>query len=448
MLCGILAGNNWNGWFTRVARNGPRVAIDHDALLTEQEYWFHVPEQISSRDEDHDIVQPYKYPIVPSFQHWKFPHGKPPPGWSFVIDADPLDEPELPPSSVSNTSQVVKDRDKRCCLTGWRDRLHASHLCPGLELQWFRENDMDKYNSSVTLAGPYVTDDMSNQLALRADVHAAFDDRMFIFTRKYGSWVSHFLDATYELGAVYHNCSASVSPSVSPSVHQAFVFARIAWAILPRLRNFLVQADRLVYIKAPSSRNMQEKVLTPSALGDLVGFGSGPKSKSRAAGKRQRDQEDHHANNDAASLNPSASGKAECRRTIEIGCQAVLSSGSLSLSSEARSGMTYGEDCGTSSGCLVEHLGGKDVCERHRIETLRKEALAVQRQSSEHLMCCDYALAETAVGSGVLGPVEYGGSHLCLQCRGAEVDLMDSDDEMPAGCVGLYYIGNKGSLEV
>lgn len=127
---------------------------------------------------------------------------------------------------------------------------------------------MDKYNMSSTLTGAYVSDDMANQLALRADTHGAFNDRTFMFTSKRGAWATHFLDATYQLGAMHHNRS----PSMSPSVHQAFVFARVAWAVLPRLKNFLVQADRLVYIKTSYSRTVQEKEMTAQALCDLLGI--------------------------------------------------------------------------------------------------------------------------------------------------------------------------------
>jgi hypothetical protein len=433
MICGIIAGNVWDGWFTLDRGVGPRVTLDIDGLLTEQEYWFHVPRPIHGEDDERRSLEPYKYPVVPSFWHWRFPHNNPPPGWSFALDGSTQDEPDVPPSSVSNLSQMVKDRDKNCRLSGWRDRLHAAHLCPGAELAWFREHDMDKYNASSTLAGPYVIDDMANQLALRADIHGAFDDRVFIFTRKYDAWVNHFLDATYQLGARYHNC---ITP-ISPFVHQAFVFARVAWAILPRLKNFLVQADRLVYVKTPSSRMIQEKEMSAQALGDLIGIAS--KSRNKCSQKRQRPEEDQGT--DAIE---SATFIRKRPRLDIVGSGQVASSSSpsamtpdlVNVASESNQSRQQTSDAERAS-------QDGEVGEKHYMEVLRRRALLAQRKASEALMCCNYDAADRATAAGLPGPAEFGGSQLCLQCRGAEYVLED-DGELEIEHVGLEHAEIQG----
>jgi hypothetical protein len=46
--------------------------------------------------------------------------------------------------------------------------------------------------------GQYIVDDICNAIALRSDVHSAFDDRKFVFVLKESCWV-HFFDLTNTL---------------------------------------------------------------------------------------------------------------------------------------------------------------------------------------------------------------------------------------------------------
>lgn len=75
LICGILAGNAWNGWLTE-ERLGPRLRVSLESVLTGELYYFHLPnpsqEQEQEQEQQHEPnqQQPYKYPIVPSFQHW------------------------------------------------------------------------------------------------------------------------------------------------------------------------------------------------------------------------------------------------------------------------------------------------------------------------------------------------------------------------------------------
>jgi hypothetical protein len=163
VACALVAGNAWDGFFTR-HRDGPPVDLKDDDILLEKSYYFHVlsPSPSSS---------PYSYAVYPSFEHWSFPHNNLPPAWAERAatagrnaddDADD-DDVGLAPPSASNLTPAILRRDGRCCVTA-----HKS------------------------LSGDYVVDDVCNAMALRSDVHSAFDDRKFVFVprRRAGSCTS------------------------------------------------------------------------------------------------------------------------------------------------------------------------------------------------------------------------------------------------------------------
>lgn len=99
IVCGIIADNAWNGYFTRT-RAGARIMLDDEPVLMEAEYYFHAPrpsrhhvdpgqqEQEEGQQQEQrrheggeDGQDEYRYPVVPSFKHWRFPHSCLPPGW-------------------------------------------------------------------------------------------------------------------------------------------------------------------------------------------------------------------------------------------------------------------------------------------------------------------------------------------------------------------------------
>jgi hypothetical protein len=96
-VCGIIAGNVWDGFFTRT-RKGASISLDDEPVLVNFEYYFHVPrpsrhyqeqqqdgqEQQEEGEQDEQAEyggSPYMYPVVPAFEHWRFPHDHLPPGW-------------------------------------------------------------------------------------------------------------------------------------------------------------------------------------------------------------------------------------------------------------------------------------------------------------------------------------------------------------------------------
>lgn len=241
LSCAIIAGNAWNGYLTGV-RGGQDLGLDHDVLLAQGTYYFYVPSTDGTRDGDPD-----RYPIVPTFEHWPFPHDNLPPGWLPVSHDNPGER--LPIPAASSMTAYVKQRDQGCPITGDRDQIERAHLCPRHEGVWFRANNMKRYNRNQNLADAYLLDDGTNGLALRPDVHTEFDDAGFIFTRKQQHWVVHFLRETYNLGPTYHNAIVGLKEEISPE----FLLARMAWAILPRVRTFVdVGPKRTVILRAPA----------------------------------------------------------------------------------------------------------------------------------------------------------------------------------------------------
>lgn len=96
---------------------------------------------------------------------------------------------------------------------------------------------MRTYNSNPAAAKDTtrVIDDVRNGLLLRQDLHSTFDRAVFCLAVKEGVVVPHFLEPTYELGALYHNTTFRL-PAADPCVE--FVWARFAWSIIPLAASF------------------------------------------------------------------------------------------------------------------------------------------------------------------------------------------------------------------
>ncbi len=76
-ICAVIAGNSWDGYFTKAediyngeaAARGPRVP--RDQIIPPGRYFFHVPSYPDGR-----------YPVVPTFRAWQFPHDNIPALWN------------------------------------------------------------------------------------------------------------------------------------------------------------------------------------------------------------------------------------------------------------------------------------------------------------------------------------------------------------------------------
>jgi hypothetical protein len=149
----------------------------HDELLRERKYYFFNP------DVDNEI-----YPVYRSFADWIFPHDNFPPQWSIMNEDTEIDN--APPSASSPTA-FVSARDKCCRISkkNGADYFTRAHLVPRSEKDWFETSGMEEYNLNRQLSRDWMLDGVRNAIALRNDIHLAFDDRKFVIVLKQSKWV-------------------------------------------------------------------------------------------------------------------------------------------------------------------------------------------------------------------------------------------------------------------
>ena len=416
VACAIVAGNAWEGYFT-TQRQGEKIVAGDDDILLGRSYYFHLPSFPPVADP---------YPLYLAFEHWYFPHDSLPPGWAALVpdvdDAVIGNDTVLAPPSASNLTSAILRRDGSCRVTNSRDYIETAHLCPRKEAAWFEANEMGQYSDNEALSGPWVTDDVSNAIALRSDLHTAFDDRKFVLVPKGSCWVPHFLSLTNDLGRLYHNTSLKLDKGVS----RCFLLARFAWAIFPLIQKFMLRGvARCVRIRVPDGKNFEEKLMTLSReeiqqLAALTQGGSTSPKKRKTA-------------TDWVPA-PAAVTKKQ-RRSSSLTYRKILDSynSSCPLSQEAgrspcplsREGGISVDSATTASSLSLPSHKLKPASPTDRALSLdlpadRREWVRRRRPSNLDLYCCDYNAAEAAVKAGIPGKREHGGSHLCLECLGVE----------------------------
>ncbi|KAF2968902.1 hypothetical protein GQX73_g4675 [Xylaria multiplex] len=183
----------------------------------------------------------YKYPIVPSFTDWAFPHGKLPKEWQ---------QPHSPPDHKDTDA----DTD-RCFLTDIRIGLEESHLIPSAQLEWFNRNEMGDYCEISTNND---INDPANKMLLMANLHWAFECPLFVIVPKPSTgfsssgfpisknkpqryaFVNHVISTVPEardFTDLYQN--RSMQPKYFNTLKREFLFARFAWALFIYLRKFI-----------------------------------------------------------------------------------------------------------------------------------------------------------------------------------------------------------------
>ncbi|KAI9899675.1 hypothetical protein N3K66_006136 [Trichothecium roseum] len=220
IACGIITDNTWpEGWLAVKNGDGSFSAIDRpdDGILRDMKYFYFVGQ--------HEPT--FKYPIIPSFDHWRFPHNNLPDLWGqVIIPAGPR------VSGVENQTAALV-RDNTCRISGYGNAIDATHFIPFSARYWFNSNDMTRYCSEES--EPHPIDDKCNLVALRKDLHFLFDQRRFTFVPKYAigdaepQLVIHVLSpkTSTELIDLYHNRI----PQVLTGISIEMVFARFAWSI-------------------------------------------------------------------------------------------------------------------------------------------------------------------------------------------------------------------------
>ncbi|KLU90792.1 hypothetical protein MAPG_10643 [Magnaporthiopsis poae ATCC 64411] len=228
--CGIVANNAFtSGWLaTRTAGGFAPVPRPADNLLRGREYFFCVGDADPSTN---------KYDVIPSFDHWRFPHTLPSPWNRLQIGSADADA-----AVIYDSITEVKVRDKTCRISGYGNGLETAHVIPVADGNWFHDNDMQRYCRKSTAPQPIM--DARNMLLLRADLHSLFNARRFALVAKSVSdpaaatlpepsaavcLVLHVMAHNYsnELVHLYHNRPPQPIRGLAPE----FLFARYAWSL-------------------------------------------------------------------------------------------------------------------------------------------------------------------------------------------------------------------------
>ena len=217
--------------------------------------------------------------------------------------------PDYPVKTRSDASVAVKLRDgDQCRVSGRKEQLEVAHIIPLKEEDWFRNNDMYRYVFDPMTQSQSAMSDINNLMLLRTDIHRSFDaEKMFVFCPKKpqpraSNMVVHLTSYSEEYSWLYQN---TIAYSLDP-ISREYLFARFAWAILPRVEPFLLRnVERLL---VPALKGQQ--LFTPDecksftvARGKRSGTGS-PKKRQRSttSGEYQdvadieQEQSDQHEN--------------------------------------------------------------------------------------------------------------------------------------------------------
>ncbi|KAF7858898.1 hypothetical protein EAF04_008939 [Stromatinia cepivora] len=228
--CAIIAGNRHEGWLTNSPRGDPLI-YESDALLPVGDYWYHLPAPIIEDDDSNSTpASEYRWPVVSSFQSWRFPKNLPS-AWTTVVQRHSR-APIGPPSTYS---YLVRNRDTRCRITNHTTGTEVAHLCPEQEKEWFLNNMMYRYNSNTSLDHQSILNDTSNMILLRSDLHKAFDDRVFFLYPKSNDFTVHVMEPATDIVLLYHNIRTHPITSCNPR----FIYARFAWSIIGSIAAFL-----------------------------------------------------------------------------------------------------------------------------------------------------------------------------------------------------------------
>ncbi|KAH8800809.1 hypothetical protein F5884DRAFT_808886 [Xylogone sp. PMI_703] len=234
-ICAIIANNRFDGFLSTNQDGSGRVEARWDSCLpyNVHGYYFHVP---SPGNHDGTPSDPYRWPLVPSFLDWKYPHDHLPKYWSDCNDG-------FFSSSIgaqSDQTGAVRARDVVCRVSAHQTGVEVAHLIPAAESAWFETNRMARYNPNRILDADNLLRDPANALLLRSDLHKAFDERQFVyFPKDDKGFVVHVLQSATDLRLLYHNARVDIT-----GCEVNFVFARLAWSIFPLLAQFLVSSSK------------------------------------------------------------------------------------------------------------------------------------------------------------------------------------------------------------
>ncbi|KAH6867387.1 hypothetical protein B0T10DRAFT_502438 [Thelonectria olida] len=282
VACCIVTGNMWHtGWLATKDTAGAFARVDRpeDGILRGDTYYFRLGE--------HDTA--FKYPVLPSFDHWRFPHGDVPTPWSDLA---------IPPSSLSS---IVKQRnaaisrDGTCRISGYFYATEVAHIVPRSAGSWFDSNNMKRY-CRVTW-DPQPIDDERNLLLLRKDLHHLFDQRRLTFVAKQvddagpPNLATHVLltQGSTELVNLYQNRL----PQPLVGISAELMFARFAWALFTdEIFPFFggMHEYEVLLFDPETGQHSTKRLRAPEIRGQLFLFNKYSRSRSTSPHKRTDDQ--------------------------------------------------------------------------------------------------------------------------------------------------------------
>ncbi|KAK4152387.1 hypothetical protein C8A00DRAFT_44544 [Chaetomidium leptoderma] len=229
--CGLIACNQWSGFFSTDKPGQSRVDRPSDGILRDHPYYyFHLP---TSSDPPFPSPSPSPpYPIIPRFSDWSFPHHDLPAHWTRL-------------QLQTNTNiqpMVVGQRAGFCVATNYSHGVDVAHCVPSNEREWWDLNQMDRYGRpSALLFSTQPQDAPANLVPLRSDFHRVFDERHLCFVPKevedgeppqiQTRLLIHVVvpSSNGQVAGLWHNRALHALP---PGLSKECLFARFAYTIL------------------------------------------------------------------------------------------------------------------------------------------------------------------------------------------------------------------------
>ncbi|KAI1406800.1 hypothetical protein F5Y13DRAFT_176313 [Hypoxylon sp. FL1857] len=307
VICCIILGNQWADDEGYDASNGtgPFLSASSDAkaarftpedrIVPAGRYYLHYPGYKKKKP----------YPIVPHFNHWKFPDTLPI-SWRALRPNVPAPVPSTSGTNVSRPrTPSAYDSDRTPCpLTGQVTTLESSHILPQTTKTFIKNNDMRRFLSSDKSKATHLNP--SNKIYFREDVHTLWDANALVFVPKPDSsnenrsrLVCHVLnppgksvDSDLEIHTLYHNI-----PILQIRNPLEFLFARFAWSLFTSSVIVLFADDDgktkySVLLRDGKKDKLSEAMRPVASLPRLLSKATGINTKAVAGEKRGLDEAD------------------------------------------------------------------------------------------------------------------------------------------------------------
>ncbi|KAI1806001.1 hypothetical protein F4811DRAFT_198002 [Daldinia bambusicola] len=309
IVCCIILGNVWadDEGLDPLTQVGPFLSsspepeearfIPQDSMVPAGVYYLHYPGYKKSK----------LYPIVPHFNHWKFPESLPK-SWENLrpivpVTSDSISAPssetdaggEFADDAIPRVPSAYDSRQRPCPLTGQVSVLEDSYILPQTTKTFIKHNNMRKYLASDKSAPTYLSPD--NYISFRKDVQTLWDSNAFVFVPKpdkkdRSCLVCHVLnppgksvDSDMEIHSLYHNIPIQVHHPIE------FLFARFSWSLFTSRTIVLFtdddgESEYSVLLRDVEKDKMVEEILPLRSLPRLLTKAMGAPTQGVAGEKR------------------------------------------------------------------------------------------------------------------------------------------------------------------